>query len=449
VHDFVQEKLIALETTARLLSPTVSTDTQLGRTVNPLMSSHPLFRQLLLVDREKRIRVEVSRLSRLGSRDLHERIEEELPALASRISRYISPVYVDLTTSEPMVVIAVAAKDVFGDFQGALVAEVNLKFMWELVAGLRIGKTGFAYVVDRKGTLIAFGEISRVLRGGNVPGIKPVREFIDNLPSSVQARADTFTGIKGTPVLGAYFPLGEPDWAVVTELPVAEAYRATVQTTVAVALFTVLMAGLSGLASMYISRRLSVPLTGLMKTALRIAGGERHLQAEIEGPREIANLATDFNSMTVQLRELIGRLERRSQHLQAVVERYVEYMAEVGRGKLDFRLALEQGNDDTDEPLVVLGRQLNETTAQLELHERKLQVYYEKLKQSNKELAQFAYVASHDLQEPLRKIRFFADRLKAQYGASEMKRPPSTWTGSAIRSGVWNVSFRIFWSIRW
>jgi PAS domain S-box-containing protein len=45
-----------------------------------------------------------------------------------------------------------------------------------------------------------------------------------------------------------------------------------------------------------------------------------------------------------------------------------------------------------------------------------LQVYAAKLEQSNRDLQEFAYIASHDLQEPLRKVLAFGDRLTKKYG---------------------------------
>ncbi len=47
--------------------------------------------------------------------------------------------------------------------------------------------------------------------------------------------------------------------------------------------------------------------------------------------------------------------------------------------------------------------------------EAQLKETADQLRRSNRELEDFAYVASHDLQEPLRKIRAFGDRLQARY----------------------------------
>ncbi len=47
-----------------------------------------------------------------------------------------------------------------------------------------------------------------------------------------------------------------------------------------------------------------------------------------------------------------------------------------------------------------------------------LKEFTRRLERSNRELQDFSYVASHDLQEPLRKIRAFGDRLSTKHGAS-------------------------------
>jgi len=332
VVGFVQEKFGLLEVVAKLGDPRLASQEERARHLTSLLGLEPAFRHLALLDVQGREVAESSRLAQTAPGRLLNQAGADALVQVQQGKRYIGPVYVDEATSEPMVIVAVPVIDVFGDFQGTLMAEVNLKFMWDLVDRLEVGEGGRAYVVDRYGDLIAFGDVARVLRGENVSQLNEVSEFISNPAPIDETGAGISTGINGTNVVATYVPLGTPDWAVVIELPVAEAYREVIQSAVVSAGVVVVMATLAGLVGVYMARRLSVPLRTLTETASRVAGGEMGLQATPAGPAEVVDLARAFNSMTVQLRELIGGLEERVAARTLELERrstYLEASAEV------------------------------------------------------------------------------------------------------------------------
>ena len=59
-------------------------------------------------------------------------------------------------------------------------------------------------------------------------------------------------------------------------------------------------------------------------------------------------------------------LEQQNEHSRTMVQKYGEYMAEVGRGNLATRLTFDDDSQKVDDPLIALGHRLNETAASLQ-----------------------------------------------------------------------------------
>ena len=78
--------------------------------------------------------------------------------------------------------------------------------------------------------------------------------------------------------------------------------------------------------------------------------------------------------------------------------------------------ALEQQVQERTEALEATNEELAATNEELAVTNDELADSVRDLQRSNENLQQFAYIASHDLQEPLRKIQSFGDLLKTQYG---------------------------------
>jgi two-component system sensor kinase FixL len=75
--------------------------------------------------------------------------------------------------------------------------------------------------------------------------------------------------------------------------------------------------------------------------------------------------------------------------------------------------------------------------SELKLSREKLRRYAAELERSNRELQDFAYVSSHDLQEPLRKIQAFGDRLLSK------EKPNLTEQGQEYLGRMLNAASRM------
>jgi two-component system, NtrC family, sensor kinase len=87
--------------------------------------------------------------------------------------------------------------------------------------------------------------------------------------------------------------------------------------------------------------------------------------------------------------------------------------------------ALQKAHDDLERrveertgELMTANRQLRHEIQERERAEGDLKTYAARLELVNQELQEFAFIASHDLKEPLRKIQAFTDRMRIQCSAS-------------------------------
>jgi signal transduction histidine kinase len=141
----------------------------------------------------------------------------------------------------------------------------------------------------------------------------------------------------GVPVIGVYRWLPQLQVAMLAEVDEAEALFLfdQVQNLSSIPIgVTILIAIGIGL---YVAARISQPITTLTQVATRISQGDFHQQANVNRRNEIGMLATAFNTMTRQLRELIDSLEERV----ADRTRRLEIVATLGE-RLSSILSLEE-----------------------------------------------------------------------------------------------------------
>jgi adenylate cyclase len=276
-----------------------------------LMRQAPAIVDLIQVDGAG---IEKMHLSRVAPDVVDSRIDRSnedsvLGAVGSRV--WYGPVTLH-EGSEPYMTIAVAGSRVSA---GVTIATVNLKLILEVMAGIRVGRSGDAFVVDRPGHLVAHPDISLVLRGVD-DGTRATLQAMRIAALGAGGEAIATTDIQHRSVLVAVAPIAGPDWTVFAEDPIEEAL-APIRAALWRTGFFLLSGGLfaAGLAYL-LAYRLVVPIRKLEEGAKRIGAGQFDHKIAIATGDELEQLADRFNVMAGELAlsqersERIARLKR-------------------------------------------------------------------------------------------------------------------------------------------
>ncbi len=275
-----------------------------------LLLIEPAITEAVALDDHGIVNMQASRLRTVlaeGKRDLSKSAAFQQ---AKQGASYFSPVYF-VRDSEPYMTISVPIERFAGEVIGVLQAEVNLKYIWEVVSGIKVGKAGYAFAVSGSGDLIAHPDISLVLQRLNLAQLNYVKAALQSTPGVSKPKAVVARNVQGKKVFSSYALIPSLDWAVFVERPVEEAYESLYASILRTSSLLLIGLGMALFASFFVARRVVRPLRTLRQGVERIGGGDLGFRLELKSGDEIEVLADEFNKMASQLQDSYTNLEQK------------------------------------------------------------------------------------------------------------------------------------------
>ncbi len=177
-------------------------------------------------------------------------------------------------------------------------------------------------------------------------------------------------------------------------------YIAEITTITAFAIFSLFVLIAIGTFGTGLLQRLQL----LQKGAGRLAERDFQFRFSTEEHDEIADLSRAFDSMAEALELAYKELQVTNSSLQHEVEE-----------RLSAEKQVRTLNSGLEEKVRLRTDELEQALRTAQMAENSLKKAMTELQQSNQDLEQFAYVASHDLQEPLRMVSSFTQLLQKRY----------------------------------
>jgi signal transduction histidine kinase len=281
-----------------------------------LLLISPSITELTAIDADGIERVQVARFKRTVGAKQDQTMERTFsPAFQTAMQgkTYFGPVYF-VRDSEPYIGLAVSIEQLPRNVIGVLRAEVDLRYVGEIISAVKAGNFGYAYVVTRSGELIAHPDIGLVLQRTRLADLDQVKSAFLSAQGARRPKPLVALNLQGQKVFSSSTAIPGLEWAVIVERPVSEAYESLYASMLRTSGLLLIGLGVALLASIYVARRVVRPLQTLRLGAQRIGAGDLDFRLAVKTGDEIELLAEEFNRMVEKLKASYDTLERQVQN---------------------------------------------------------------------------------------------------------------------------------------
>ncbi len=165
-----------------------------------------------------------------------------------------------------------------GNQSGVTIADIELRFLSDIVNGIQAGSGVYAYIVTEDGRLITHANASLVARNADLSHLPQVAA----LRKSPAETVDIGTGLDGEQVLSASAPIPGLNWVLFVEQRLSQAYAPIYSLLLRLLWLYGLSIALCIGTSMLLARRMTVPIKALEAGGL--APGSGRLQSSDRRP---------------------------------------------------------------------------------------------------------------------------------------------------------------------
>lgn len=260
---------------------------------------------------------------------------------------YSDPYY-DETTKVTMVTASVPVYDQKKQFLAVITGDFNLARLQKLVEETKVGRTGWAFMVDAKGNYLALPDKSKVMKVSMDKDPNPSISALAPTLLSQPNGQSTITDDNGINRI-YYQKIPETGWTIALVMPEKELLEPVKKLVISLAIGGLIALVIMVLVIIVFSRYLINQIRKAKVMAGRIAEGDLTQHMEVKTSDELGQMGHSFNEMMQRLRTMLGSISMHTHTVASMSEQLSASAEETSRATEQIADSIQQVASSADE----------------------------------------------------------------------------------------------------